>query len=672
VKLLKRYWRKARKAAGIALLLALSRHQAEAQLGTYGWCAETGPNFFSAPYNPPLSVTSGRNSYYSPDAEAPNGEDLGFPYSPFGYLATFADTPSVEDGLGSGPSAGFSWTHQFGGIAPELVQIDFSVTQGSPNSDSYAFYFPPRLDWTTSGTAVNLQYNVFGIVGGYSSAGPNLAAPGLAEGQYTITRSPNTPGITGPSIHAAAYTEPGARVEINRIRVYGSGAYPFSNVPADVISRCGSNSPIFTPTPTGSPTGTFTPSPTSAATQTGTNTPNPSGTATPTLTPTVTPTLAACTWSADFNFKLGAQNWIAANAVYTGGEGFWNPNSGLYPYTSDIYFPNVDLDQAEINTIYINAYSDSASIAPAFRGWYTFAGGIGGQQTQATQAGYYSLPFPNANSVSQTGIVELHIQISNLTNDPGDNLIEFVRITGSGTVNPFTGASVSCPTPTSTMTSTVTATRTSTLTRTPSRTPQATNTPNPSISPTGTFTQLPTSTLIPTGTPTAVPPSNTATPNLTGTVGALLTQTSYWATQASTPTPGITVPAPGPGPDDQIGGGGVGGLLNGIGGGLGGLVNLFRGAQNALGDFWYRANSIVLSWNAAVPAEVPGLPRCASAPLASEVCAIYYILRYTVLSGTIGQILIPLAVIVIDMVLLFAFVQYGRAILRKIQEITSL
>lgn len=102
------------------------------------------------------------------------------------------------------------------------------------------------------------------------------------------------------------------------------------------------------------------------------------------------------------------------------------------------------------------------------------------------------------------------------------------------------------------------------------------------------------------------------------------------------------------------------------------MANLFRSAQGALGDFVSRAQGLIFAWQNSPAVEVPGLPRCKTAPTLSEVCAIYYILTYTIFSGTIGSLIMPLAVIVIDLILIIAFIRFARSILRRIGEVTQL
>lgn len=79
---------------------------------------------------------------------------------------------------------------------------------------------------------------------------------------------------------------------------------------------------------------------------------------------------------------------------------------------------------------------------------------------------------------------------------------------------------------------------------------------------------------------------------------------------------------------------------------------------------------VVQAYLGAFPEPIPFLPQCATAPGDSSVCAVYYMLQYTVLGGTVGQLIIPLIAILIDLNTIFYFIIAVRNLLKYIEGIT--
>lgn len=108
------------------------------------------------------------------------------------------------------------------------------------------------------------------------------------------------------------------------------------------------------------------------------------------------------------------------------------------------------------------------------------------------------------------------------------------------------------------------------------------------------------------------------------------------------------------------------------------MCNVINTSSNAMNQaFGYasqlneRAIGIVVAYQAADPEPIPGLPHCATVRFGSELCAIYYILTWTVLSGTIGQLIITVAVIDVDILILFTFVRLVRALLARLAGVLA-
>lgn len=79
--------------------------------------------------------------------------------------------------------------------------------------------------------------------------------------------------------------------------------------------------------------------------------------------------------------------------------------------------------------------------------------------------------------------------------------------------------------------------------------------------------------------------------------------------------------------------------------------------------------SIISAYQDATPNPVPYLPQCVTAPLESPVCAMWYILQYTIFGGTLGGIILQIILVVVDLAVLFQFVRNVRNLFRTIGEI---
>lgn len=74
-------------------------------------------------------------------------------------------------------------------------------------------------------------------------------------------------------------------------------------------------------------------------------------------------------------------------------------------------------------------------------------------------------------------------------------------------------------------------------------------------------------------------------------------------------------------------------------------------------------------WEESVPTSIPNLPNCKTDRLASELCAIYYIITYTILAGPIGSLIMPAAQIAVDLFIIFEFVRGVMAIIKRLDDI---
>lgn len=69
----------------------------------------------------------------------------------------------------------------------------------------------------------------------------------------------------------------------------------------------------------------------------------------------------------------------------------------------------------------------------------------------------------------------------------------------------------------------------------------------------------------------------------------------------------------------------------------------------------------------ATPTPIPGLPQCVTAPLQHNMCAFYYFLENTLLSdGTLGAFILPIAILLIDLWIVFYVIQTVTGIIRQV------
>lgn len=159
------------------------------------------------------------------------------------------------------------------------------------------------------------------------------------------------------------------------------------------------------------------------------------------------------------------------------------------------------------------------------------------------------------------------------------------------------------------------------------------------------------------GTPTPVVPTSTGTPGATSTP------------YTTTPTPMVT------GTGTPVGIEPMPSDLNnvtGMGEDVFGLVNgLLVKGRDWLAELLSRTTGIYNMWRTAPVTAPPGVPLCATQPTQNEFCAILYIIRYTILSGPVGSLIMPLATIVFDLFIVFLFIRMARAILARLSKVTD-
>jgi hypothetical protein len=205
-------------------------------------------------------------------------------------------------------------------------------------------------------------------------------------------------------------------------------------------------------------------------------------------------------------------------------------------------------------------------------------------------------------------------------------------------------------------------------------------------------------------TPVVVPPPVIV---LTSSGGGSITATPMWGTFApETPTgegPGgtpsgsgtPTIAATGGAPNSEgissciratnglyvgnCGQGDQGGLGAGLGEALeilGFLWNIGWGLFGALIAYIAQVTTIIVglltAFGSAIPQPIPGLPLCMSNPTAHDLCAIYYIMDWTLFApATPGAFIIPLVMIVMNIYIAIYFVRWVIRIVRRGESVTD-
>ena len=522
-----------------------------------------------------------------------------------------------------------------------------------------------------------------GIIYGVSSAfSVNIPSGNTDIG--TASFLPATLGDAGNSINVTINADSAGDEELNviSIEVLGNDETPFDYNPCDEPTP----TPSITPFPTGEATFTLTP----------TNTATPTNTPTPTITPTV-PALQwdwYKTW--DFNITDGVSDgwgnrlilnpdnttWCASGnlTTYSASSGWWRVRNGL----------GLDFLDREITKVYVVGYSRPGAGNPSFFTNLLYNGG-GNQYYDLTsgapfsfQGGtgwkYWTYSVGRESAVLSNNLMLMACRASSYTD------YKRVEIGGLGTC-PFASCDV-LPTPTPTNTGVPTNTSVPTTTATPFGLP--TNTPY-NYQPTIDLTQI-------TATPSTTPqPTSTDFP-----------QSTAYATQtigAGTPTPSIeeireneaewelleeekrgnnaienllqdildALSGDGGTGDGGTGPGidGVSDWSNAISDSLSGIQDLFGKVGGLFSQSVSSANALVTSFYTAPPQAIPGLPLCMTAPLEHDICAIYYVMDWTLFApNTLGSFIVPLLLAIMNVLVIFRVLRYVLTLINRTEDVT--
>jgi hypothetical protein len=366
----------------------------------------------------------------------------------------------------------------------------------------------------------------------------------------------------------------------------------------------------------------------------------PEPTPTPTLTPTLDGSLTATPaptatplsgWTCTMDFDTGGYGWVSAfNATYADVAGLqaWRattttPNSLGIRYVSPGIMP---LTSIRIKGRTFGTRADDAdelNFRTYLSSWSTYT-------EDSHNATAFDRTYSYA-SIRQARRIEIYLSVTQ-TNVAASR-IDLVELRGVGGTNPCAGGG----TPTATAAASQSPTGTGTGTLTPR--PLLTGTAAPS-----------------TRTPIVFPTLNINATLVPGTPGTGTPPT------AETGTPSTAIPP------EQIGD--ETGEIIGFGWQIG--WGLFRTLFAWVGQVTNDIGSILDSFINTPPQAIGGLPQCMTRPMESDICAIYYILDWTLLQpNTPGAFIIPLILIVMNFYIFIKFVSWVLRLIRRGEATTN-
>lgn len=571
-------------------------------------------------------------------------------------------------------------------VSPQVVSIDFRIRNNT---------VAPEALLTAAIDAFGIENSFFEL--------PVAVTPGTTAA-FQLNLRAESAGIESSIFNFAMQATPGGSGMIfwqDQIRVYGYGVSPWEGIigsdSCDPVDPEATSTPLVSPTPSPTLPPTNTPPPT--LTPSLTLTPTETFTPTETLTPSLTPTPGSCYDPIDSEtpgyqylfitfdcpsplpYALTSGS-VQANAPYS------SPNA---VYQIQAVNNNGSFKQAQVAIVvevpsawHIRAWGAQAKyvlsgsnsgveVYTRYRsastgGWSTLQGQ--GDPGNGTYINRWAAP---GGFITDVDRLEVNVQAN--SNGTAQAWLDNFFVDFDGTYSTPT------PTATSTNTGAPTNTGTPTNTRTPHPNPSATI-PPPTFPPLASLTPIPTQTRLPvlptlTGTQFAtqtplptytlypsqtISPSQTLTPTIAGTVATYTATPEGLGLGDGVPVAWGTAP-----PGD----GGVGDLV-GTGNSLVNLiVNIYRQGRGYLLTFATTISGIYTSWDTAVPIALPAMPQCATDRLASELCAIYYGLEWTILSGPIGSLIMPFATLAMFLAIVFAAIKQFRAILERLAKVTE-
>lgn len=582
-----------------------------------------------------------------------------------------------------------------------LIQFSYEYTQ---------FVTPTVILVTVDrpdGIVGTININAAGTIYGVSAS---LSAS-MDTDEETVHFRPATYGDAGKVINVTLDVHL-QDIIISSIEIRGLGATPFDTNPCDRV----------TPTETH----TITPDP-----LTPTVTPSQTSTPTETLTPSDTP---EANWSCQFDFSISDAGWTnyytglessGTNGTYSSPT--WNASDTVYSsgtiFRRRLYIQK-SFTSATVTNIQMNwnitkgtfISGDAENTYSMFVDGSLYANGLPSSTTNGSNK------TANSGAILVTGATSIEIMAqSSVRTDGGYNgtaSVNSLNISGLGT-NPF-GAECNSL-----------FTATPTLSPTPTRTTFPTTTPQNGGTATRTAIAYYSPTTPPTVDLTTTPATATGTPSVTNTAYPTYTYIpSYTPPSTYTAFPGTATSESdfdynreneaewaifGQNADffswlqNMLANlfGFLAGVFNAIINAIAGffqliadvinflwnllnaiisfileilgiillIINLILGLVGLLlawiGQAIARLTALITAFFTAPATPINGLPLCVSDPLSYDICAIYYIMDWTIFQpGTPGSYIIPLVLTIMNVIIIFRFVRYVMKLVRKGEDVT--
>lgn len=528
---------------------------------------------------------------------------------------------------------------------------------------------------------VNATGSIYGLEFDTEDGYTDFIIPGgLTEGDFTLQNiTGDTSQIidTSLTIQVNGTTNPSAIV-VTRMTIYGSGYLPF------FFDACGDPTP--TPTPVTS-TPTETPSPTP------TNTPTETLTPSQTFTPSPTPNPCEIIWDfevSDYGFELYPAS-SGAGGEWIEGTGFQSTDIGeadvisfvLHDITTLTGITGVEIlvdTSSSVPSSNIEVWIGDPLIdnnpSPTIERWEldTDDGWMLDNGSAASTPVWRTVP-----------LLEDTITPHDIT---GINLYWIMQDEGFSRIRKLRFICDDIPTPTPSPTSTLSTEEAESTDVALSMTPPATSTPNPSL------------TYIPSGTPFSTMEAGEGTPTpsdaereneVESAILDELQRHDNWLENAvGDLSEGIGNTLNGIGEGIANIGNGIGDFFGGIGGilsdalgvvqelvgtvqlGAEGAITLMGKMSGWITDSFQRIAGMITSFFGAPPTAIPGLPMCFSDPLNHDLCAIYYILDWTLLAtGTPGQFIVPLVLALMNIVIIFRAIKFILKFIKRSEDATA-
>ena len=603
------------------------------------------------------------------------------------------------------------------GIGLQTIDGDLSF------SYVYSSFVEPTLIYVTvqRETALNEVFiSTAGIIYGVSSAF-SVNIPSGNTDIATASFTPDVVGDAGNSINVTIDAVSAGYEELNiiSIQVLGNGTTPFPHNPCEEATPTATStaSPTgqatatatLTPSPTATATATLTPSPTSTAT----DTPEPTATDTPNSSPSPTPDPSCanlyCIFD-HFNYDdatINSSNWgysrddhntITSTRVnnigHDGGvalQRVCTNSCPSYNYMSWIWNTPTDIDSVALWIEYSNGASQYNNDVRLFID-FAYEEILTDDGMAAVSANCEVIPqgtayttmtkvtFSSFCANSKADVYAVRIRWGTTSGGSSgqgiarmDDLV--IRFT-----EPYMELPTSTPIATSIATGTITPIAISTNTpynyQPTLDLTQVTATPN--------NTPLPTGTDLPQSTAYATMTIGAGTPTLS--VEEIRENEAEWELLEEEKRGNNTQEnllqdildelqgngeGEGVGEDGTTGQSGASDWANAVSDSLTGIESLTGKVGGFLSQGVNGTTALVTSFYTAPPTSISGLPQCITAPLEHDICAIYFILDWTLFSpNTVGSFIIPLLTALLNVAIITRTLRYILGVVNRTEDVT--